>query len=112
MNIHEMNLQPRFYDYIKNGTKRIELRLFDEKRQKIQLGDIIEFSASENESLKTEVIGILRYKTFAELFEDFDISVLADDSMTKDELLGILGEFYTPEKQKEFSVVGIRIKVL
>lgn len=112
MNIHEMNLQPRFYDYIKNGTKRIELRLFDEKRQKIQLGDIIEFSASENESLKTEVVGILRYKTFAELFEDFDISVLADDSMTKDELLGILGEFYTPEKQKEFGVVGIRIKVL
>ena len=58
------------------------------------------------------MIGILRYKTFAELFEDFDISVLADDSMTKDELLGILGEFYTPEKQKEFGVVGIRIKVL
>ncbi len=112
MNIHEMNLQPRFYDYIKNGTKRIELRLFDEKRQKIQLGDIIEFSALENESLKAEVIGILRYRTFAELFEDFDISVLADDSMTKDELLGILGEFYTPEKQKEFGVVGIRIKVL
>ena len=112
MNIHEMNLQPRFYDYIKNGTKRIELRLFDEKRQKIQLGDIIEFSASKNESLKTEVIGILRYKTFAELFEDFDISVLADDSMTKEELLEILSEFYTPERQKEFGVVGIRIKVL
>ena len=112
MNIHEMNLQPRFYDYIKNGTKRIELRLFDEKRQKIQLGDIIEFSASENESLKTEVIGILRYRTFAELFEDFDISVLADDSMTKEELLEILSEFYTPERQKEFGVVGIRIKVL
>ena len=112
MNVHEMNLQPRFYDYIKNGTKRIELRLFDEKRQKIQLGDIIEFSASENESLKTEVIGILRYRTFAELFEDFDISVLADDSMTKDELLGILSEFYTLERQKEFGVVGIRIKVL
>ena len=29
---HEMGLQSNYFDYIKNGTKRIELRLFDEKR--------------------------------------------------------------------------------
>ena len=29
---HEMGLQSKYFDYIKNGTKRIELRLFDEKR--------------------------------------------------------------------------------
>ncbi len=27
-----MNLQPKYFDFIKDGTKRIELRLFDEKR--------------------------------------------------------------------------------
>ena len=29
---HEMGLQSKYFDYIKDGTKRIELRLFDEKR--------------------------------------------------------------------------------
>ena len=29
---HEMGLQSKYFDYIKNGTKRIEIRLFDEKR--------------------------------------------------------------------------------
>ena len=107
-----MNLQPRYFDFIKDGTKRIELRLFDEKRQQIQLGDIIEFTKSEDDKFKAEVIGLLRYNSFNDLFEDFDISVLADESMTKQELLGVLSEFYTPEKQAEFGVLGIRLKLL
>lgn len=37
---HEMKLQPEYYDFILNGTKRIEIRLFDEKRQQIKIGDM------------------------------------------------------------------------
>lgn len=112
MKIHEMNLQPKYFDFIKGGTKRIKLRLYDEKRQSIQLGDIIEFAKSDDEKFKAEVIGLLRYDSFANLFEDFDISILADASMTKQELLEVLGEFYSEEKQAEFGVIGIRIKLI
>ncbi len=107
-----MNLQPKYFDFIKGGTKRIELRLYDEKRQSIQLGDIIEFAKSDDEKFKAEVVGLLRYNSFADLFEDFDISILADSSMTKQELLEVLGEFYSEEKQAEFGVIGIRIKLI
>ena len=107
-----MNLQPKYFDFIKGGTKRIELRLYDEKRQSIQLGDIIEFAKSEDEKFKAEVVGPLRYNSFADLFEDFDISILADSSMTKQELLEVLEEFYSEEKQAEFGVIGIRIKLI
>lgn len=107
-----MNLQTKYFDFMKDGTKRIELRLYDEKRQAIQLGDIIEFSKSENDSVQAEVIGLLRYKTFDELFKDFDISMLADKSMTKQELLDVLSEFYTPKKQSEYGVIGIRLRML
>ncbi len=112
MKVHEMNLQPKYFDFIKAGTKRIELRLYDEKRQLIQLGNIIEFAKSEDEKFKAEVVGLLRYNSFADLFEDFDISILADSSMTKQELLEVLGEFYSEEKQAEFGVIGIRIKLI
>ena len=107
-----MNLQPKYFDFIKDGTKRIELRLYDEKRRSIQLGDIIEFAKSDDEKFKAEVVGLLRYNSFADLFEDFDISILADSSMTKQELLEVLGEFYSEEKQAEFGVIGIRIKLI
>ena len=112
MKTHEMNLQPKYFDFMKEGTKRIELRLYDEKRSQMELGDIIEFSKSENDKLKAEVIGLLRYNSFKDLFEDFDISILADASMTKEELLSVLSEFYTPEKQAKYGVVGIRLKML
>lgn len=107
-----MNLQPKYFDFIKDGTKRIELRLYDEKRQSIQLGDIIEFAKSDDEKFKAEVVGLLRYNSFADLFKDFDISILADSSMTKQELLEVLEEFYSEEKQTEFGVIGIRIKLI
>ena len=107
-----MNLRPKYFDFIKDGTKRIELRLYDEKRRSIQLGDIIEFAKSDDEKFKAKVVGLLRYNSFANLFEDFDISILADSSMTKQELLEVLGEFYSEEKQAEFGVIGIRIKPL
>ena len=107
-----MNLQPKYFDFIKDGTKRIELRLYDEKRRSIQLGDIIEFAKSDDEKFKAEVVGLLRYNSFADLFKDFDISILADSSMTKQELLEVLGEFYSEEKQAEFGVIGIRIKLI
>lgn len=111
MTIYEMNLQPKYFDFVKNGTKRIELRLNDEKRQQLQLGDLIEFSDNSS-TLRAEVVGLLHYATFADLFEDFDAAVLADGSMTKAEILETLEEFYTPEKQAQYGVLGIKIRVL
>ena len=30
---HKIKLQPEYYDYVLSGTKRIEIRLFDEKER-------------------------------------------------------------------------------
>ena len=108
---HGMNLQSKYFDYIKNGTKRIELRLFDEKRRRINIGDTIEFANPDGEKLLVRVVGLLRYGSFEDLFRDFDISMLADASMTKRELLDVLNGFYPLEKQHEMGVVGIRVEV-
>jgi len=104
---HILKLHPKYFDFINQGTKRIELRLYDEKRQKISIGDTITFQKETDlaDTLTVKVIGLLRYDSFEDLFNDFDITILADSSMTKPELLGVLEEFYTPEKQKEYGVV-------
>ena len=106
-----MSIQPKYYDYIKNGTKRIELRLYDEKRQKIEVGDTIEFHQADGQKFQAKVLGLLRYDTFEHLLSDFDISVLGDVAMTKLELLNALNEFYTLEKQKKYGVIGIKIEL-
>ena len=41
---------------IRNGNKTIELRLYDEKRQKISVGDVIKFVNSKNIYIENEDI--------------------------------------------------------
>ena len=59
---HKIKLQPQYYNYILYGTKRIEIRLYDEKRQQIKIGDTIIFLKEPdlNESFKAKVTGLLR----------------------------------------------------
>ena len=46
--IHYMKLNPKPFAMIAEGRKTIELRLYDEKRQGISLGDTIVFKNTEN----------------------------------------------------------------
>lgn len=41
---HFMKLQSRPFEAIANGSKTIELRSFDVKRQQVKIGDEIEFT--------------------------------------------------------------------
>ena len=111
---HEMKIQPEYYNFILNGTKRIEIRLYDEKRKQIKIGDFIKFlkEPALNESFNAKVIDLLRYNSFEEMFKDFDISILSDESMTKDELISVLEQFYTKEKQEKYGVLGIRVELI
>lgn len=111
--IHNMKLQNDPFMMIDNGSKTIELRLYDEKRKNIKLGDTIKFLKEPdlNESFDTKVVGLLRYNSFEELINDFDISILADISTSKTELLNELEKFYPKDKQEKYGVLGIRIDI-
>lgn len=106
-----MKLQPIFYEYMKNGTKRIELRLYDEKRQQIKLGDKILFQKEPDlkESFEATVTELLKYDSFKNLIDNIDMSLLASKEMKKEELLSELEKFYPIEKQKQYGVIGIRV---
>ena len=47
MNIHQLQLATVPFEAITSGVKTIESRLYDEKRQTIQLGDTIIFTNRE-----------------------------------------------------------------
>ena len=65
-----------------------------------------------DEEMIVKVIGLLKYDNFKDMFNDFDISILADESMTKDELINVLEKFYSKEKQLQYGVLGIRFELL
>ena len=70
--VHKMRLVDFAFKAIKEGTKNIEVRLNDEKRQLIKIGDTIEFTNLDtNEVLKVKVVNLHKYGTFKELFDSF-----------------------------------------
>ena len=103
----------RFRYWIKNGTKRIEVRLNDEKRQLIHIGDYITFEkvSDEPEYLKVQVTDLYYENSFSDLLDKHNMSLFASNSITKEELLNILDQFYTKEEQNKYGVVGIRIEI-
>ena len=68
--LHKMKLNESPFNRMKNGTKTIEIRLFDEKRQQIKVGDKIEFSKLPDlqEKLLVDVVELYREDTFENLF--------------------------------------------
>lgn len=111
---HIMKLQPKYYNYILHGTKRIEIRLNDLKRQKIKVGDIITFKNVSNleNSFDVKVIELFKYNSFKDLINNFDISIIANNSMNKDDVIIDLEKYYPPSKQSKYGVLGIKFKLL
>ncbi len=112
--VHSMMLQPEPFEMIKAGKKTIELRLFDEKRRKIQIGDIIIFTNTErDEHLEVNVIELMVFDSFEELYNNLPLLecgyIEADiDSASPDDM----DAYYSKEMQQKYGVVGIRIKCL
>ena len=106
--IHKMKLVNFAFDAIKNGKKDIEIRLNDEKRRLINIGDTIEFiNVDTSETLKVQVINLHKYKSFKELFNSFDNERFG---LKKTDDESIMRNFYTKEEEEKYGVLGIEIK--
>lgn len=115
MKKHRMTLDSIPMNNIRNGNKTIELRLYDEKRQKISIGDVIKFVNSKNitDTLCVVVEDLFIFDSFDELYKNLS---LLDCGYTKDNIDQAsprdMDSYYSREKQSKFGVVGIKISLL
>lgn len=110
---HFMKLKSDPFIQISNGTKTIELRLNDEKRQRINEGDEIEFSSLEtNEKINVIVKKKYLFYSFEDLYSELP---LLKCGYTKDNVNKAdphdMNEYYTYDQQFQNGVVGIEIQL-
>lgn len=99
---------------LKTARKKYELRLYDEKRQSIRIGDTIKFTKRDsNENCTVQVTDLRRFACFADLYTSlpleqcgYDISELNTASPNDMEA------YYTKEEQRLHGVIAIKIKLL
>ena len=107
--IHKMKLQDSPFERIKNGTKTVEFRLYDEKRSKIKIGDQIEFSKLPDlqETILVDVLDLYREDTFENLFK----KLFTDEDEIKKKTKSMY-QYYSPDEEKQYGVVGIKISLI
>lgn len=115
MKEHVMNLTPAPMQGIRTGNKTIELRLNDEKRKQISVGDTIKFINTEdsNDTLRVKVVDLFLFSSFAELYDNLP---LLNCGYNEDNINTASPEdmemYYSREKQNKYGVVGIEISLL
>ena len=110
--IHYMNLNPQPFAMIDAGKKTIELRLLDEKRKLIAVGDTLVFANTESgDQLRCAVKKLHVFGNFSELYAALPLEKCG---YLPEELAAArpadMDAYYPPEKQMQYGVVGIEIE--
>lgn len=107
--LHQMRLYREPFEKIANGAKTVELRLNDEKRRKVQVGDFIEFSMTDEPArkLQVRVTALHPFGSFAELFA----SVPREQCGFAPDEVPDMDAFYSPAQQTENGVLGIEFRL-
>ena len=108
-----MKLRSKPFYKIQSGQKTFELRLYDEKRKQLKVGDEIEFSCldADEAPFVVRVIAIHLFISFAELYASLP---LLKCGYTEDTIASTnpddMNKYYSNEKQNKYGVVGIEIE--
>ncbi len=108
--MHYMKLHNDPFNLIKSGTKTIELRLNDLKRQKIKVGDLIEFTNRiTDEKMVVRVVDLIKFNSFSDLYKNFSKVSMGyredEDANPSDMEL-----YYSLEEQEKYGVLAIQIE--
>lgn len=109
---HEMSLRPGPFGRIADGSKRWELRLHDEKRCLLRVGDTITFTCTADErSVTVRVTALRPFASFAELYAALQLSecgYTAENVASADPR--DMEKYYPPEKQAQYGVLAIGVE--
>lgn len=112
--VHEMRLADAPFDMIKSGKKSVEVRLTDEKRRQISVGDVIIFCRKSgiSDTCAVNVVGLRHYKNFLELFSAESLAAAGCENMTAAQAAQSMYQYYTAEQESVFGALAIEIELI
>lgn len=111
---HYTNLNSEPFEMIRSGKKTIELRINDEKRQAINIGDTIIFTNTEDSGMQISatVKALHKFRNFAELYDNLPLlkcGYTEDDiDSAKPEDMNI---YYSKELEEKYGALGIELNL-
>ena len=113
--MYEYRIYKSVYDEIINGTKTIEIRLLNDKSDKIKSGDTIKFNVVDsNLSITVKVLDKYIYDNIDLLWQDKDIVRESTMNYTKEEFTNLTKNIHNMETNKSIwsKILHIAITIL
>ncbi len=110
--VHAMTLCPAPFAKIEAGEKTFEIRLNDEKRRAVKVGDTIEFTERESgKKMRVIVESLQKFATYEDLLRALPLSSCGYEAGEKASPHD-MDAYYSPEKQEEYGFLAIGVKLL
>ena len=108
-----VHLHPEVFEIVLQGDKDVEVRVNDEKRRNLNVGDTLVFLKRDNEEEKliAKVTNLVYFNSFLEITNYYDMKRIYLEETTKDEYINLMKKFYSDEEVKEYGVVAIEFKL-
>ena len=112
---HRMRLDDGPFRAVESGRKTIELRLYDEKRRLLRVGDVIRFESKsdDTEAVRAVVKRLHVFPDFAALYASLPLIACG---YTPEEAAGAsprdMERWYSPADQARWGVVGIELELI
>lgn len=112
--IHEMKLKEIYFDKVKCGEKIYEIRLNDEKRKMISVGDFVIFKKEPElkEVISTIVKDLTYFESFDEMIDVLPVNKIGFIDVEKSVIADIYHQFYSREDEQKYGVVAIKVELV
>ena len=110
MNEHHMHLRSIRFDQIAASTKTIAVRLNDQKRQQLKIGDSIQFINNDlpDHTITKTIQNISKYSSLAELFQNISLIEAGYPIGTSSEEATLdTSQYYDANEEMHLGVIAI-----
>ena len=110
----KVHLHPEVFDIVMNGVKDVEIRVNDEKRRQLKVGDTLLFvkRPDDLESVRAVVKNLVYFSSFEEVMDAYEMKRIYLENTTREEYLQLMKKFYSDEEVKKNGVVAIEFQLL
>lgn len=105
-----VHIWDEYFESIKNGLKKYELRLLDDKRKDYKVGESLCFISNSGEEQLCEITDLCTYDNFYELFSDLGLKDTVSRNMNLEEAVDSMQEIYPKDKLERYKALAIGIK--
>lgn len=108
-----VHLHPEIFELVGEDIKDVEVRVNDEKRRKLKIGDTLLFvnRGNEEETIRVEVMDLIYYSSFEDVTKVFPMERIYKAGVSVSDYIALMNQFYSQEEIKKYGIVAIKFRM-